>query len=61
MNRSVTLQAFFDDIQMKDIAKYEDDLRGVIEKLNQYYYGSGDEESNRLIVGFVCYGGSRWM
>lgn len=61
MNHSVTLQAFFDDIQMKDIAKYEDDLRGVIEKLNQYYYGSSDKESNCLIVGFVCYGGSRWM
>lgn len=53
MNHKETFEAFFDDIHMKDVTEYEDDLGGVIKKLNQHYYDSNDAESNRVIVGSV--------
>lgn len=53
MNHSATFKAFFDDLLMKDITEYEDELSGVITKLNQHYYDINDGESNRLIVGSV--------
>lgn len=53
MNYLETFRAFFDDIHMKDISEYEDDLSGVIRKLNQHYYDTSDERANRLIAGSV--------
>lgn len=38
---------------MKDVIEYEDDLGGVIKKLNRHYYDSNDAKSNRVIVGSV--------
>lgn len=53
MNHNDTFKSFFDYIQMRDITEYEEDLGGVIKKLNQHYYDISDEESNRLIAGSV--------
>lgn len=53
MNYNETFKAFFDNIYMKDVIEYEDDLGGVIKKLNRHYYDSNDAKSNRVIVGSV--------
>lgn len=53
MNPKETFKAFFNNIRMKDVTEYENDLGGVIKKLNQHYHDSNDAKSNRVIVGSV--------
>ena len=61
MNHKETFEAFFDDIHMKDVTEYEDDLGGVIKKLNQHYYDSNDGiQSSDSWFRWPRYG-SRWM
>lgn len=53
MNHSETFRAFFDAISLKDVSRYEDELKGITKKLNQKYHLSDSEEDHRIIVGSV--------
>ena len=53
MDKSKTLEAFFDSIQMLSTESYSDGLKGIAKRLNTSYYDSDSDEDHLILVGSV--------